>query len=153
MSKPINSQAHLFTYFFMAAFVLQLQSWEVVTETGWSVKFMVCTIWAFTEDSLLTPALCPLYTQVQFGFLIFSLSETLKIFWTLFFFSRKNSTAILLWKNSDSLGWFEMTLLVSPAWNPASLSHLNTSELSLTVKPGLTAQPELLLFILSALWV
>lgn len=129
MSKPINKQPGSFVYiFFMAAFVLQLQSWEVVTETA---KFKICPIWAFTENSLLNPVLWHLYIQVQFGLLNFFLWN-----WKFFelFFSRKNTMAILFWKNSDSLDWLEMTLLVSPAWKSASLSHLNTLELSLDGK-------------------
>lgn len=76
------------------------------------------------------PLFYVIYTfRCNVGFWIFFSENFLN-----FFFSRKNTTAILLWKNSDSLGWFEMTLLVSPACNSASLSHLNTLELSLDGK-------------------
>lgn len=115
--------------------------------------------WRYVLSGLLQKIVCwslvyVIYTfRCNLGFWIFILffSETLKKCWT---FPEKNATAILLWKHSDSLGWFERTpFVVSPAWNSASLSHLNTLELSLDGKARSYCQPVLLLLTWSALWV
>lgn len=128
----IRTQPDSFVYIFsMAAFVLQLQSWAVVTETGWSAKSKICAIWVFIAKSLLIPVLWHSGAIWASEFFLWNSEKK-------FFFFRKNSKAILLWKKFDSLGWFEMRPLGydSSAYSvqleslPPLTHLLNTLELS-----------------------
>lgn len=52
-----HSQAYLFTLLSMAGFMLQWQSWMVVTEITWPSKPKLFTHWCFIEKVCLLPTL------------------------------------------------------------------------------------------------
>ena len=51
VNKVVLEHSHIYSFYVsrMAAFLLQHQSWVIVTGTGWPKKPKIFTLWLFTE--------------------------------------------------------------------------------------------------------